>query len=122
MLALWVKAREAAVTSIAVAIEEAGNNRDIARFDVAMECEVVTGASAVSVDATFAAWAHGGIADFGEEMRGLRVTIKCRLLTAAACADETACWVSASHLLVIDGSNGAGDSTVEAKARFHQEA
>lgn len=120
VLALGVKARKAAVTSIAVAIEQARNNRDIARFDVAMECEVVTWASVVSIGAAFASWAHGGVADFGEEMRCLRVTIKSSLLTAAARADETACGVSASHLLVIGRSNGAGDGTVEAKAGFQQ--
>ena len=79
---------------------------------------MITGTSVVSVGATFASRAYGGVADFGEEMRRLRVTIKCGLLTAAARADETARGVSASHLLVIGRSNGAGDSAVEAKAGF----
>ena len=79
---------------------------------------MITGTSVVSVSPAFASGAYGGVTDFGEEMRRLRFTIKCGLFTAASRADETACGVSASHLLVIGRNNGASDSAVEAKAGF----
>ncbi len=82
---------------------------------------MITGTSIVSVGAAFASWAYGGVADFGEEMCRIRVTIKRGLLTGATSADETACGVSTSHLLAIGRSNGAGNSAVEAKAGFLQE-
>ncbi len=122
MLPIGVKASEAADAAITMAIEEAGNNRDIARFDIAMKCEMVTGASVVSVGPTFASRTHRRVANFREELSCLRVTIKCSLLTAAARADETARRISASHFVVMGGSNSASDSAVEAKTRFHQES
>jgi len=121
MLACGVKTREATGASIAVAIEKAGNNRDIARLNIAMEREVITGSNIVRVGAAFAGWAYVGIADFGEEIHRLRVSIERRLLFSTARAEETACRVSASYLLVIGRGNNTDDSVGEAMAGFCQE-
>lgn len=87
-----------------------------------MEGEMVTGTGVVSVGAALASWMYRGVADSGEEVSRLRVMIKCGLFAAAARANETACGVPAAHFFIIGHGDGAGDGTVEAKARFRQEA
>ncbi|OOP57082.1 MAG: hypothetical protein AYP45_05550 [Candidatus Brocadia carolinensis] len=81
-----------------------------------MEGKMIAGTGIISVGAALASWMYRGVADSGEESRRLRVMIKCGLLAAAACADETACGVPAAYFFIIGHGDGAGDGTVEAKA------